>query len=168
MDRIEKTNAMRLLDKAGTAYEALSYPSGGEAADALEVARLLGEPPGRIYKTLVLRGSDAQHYVCVIPGPFELDLKQAEACFGIKSLSLLQVGQLKAVTGYIRGGCSPLGMKKPLRTAIDSSAAPMSYFIVSGGRIGLQIRLKPDDLLKAAGAFFAPLIRQADEPKSAD
>ena len=168
MDRIEKTNAMRLLDKAGIVYEALSYPSNGEAADALEVARLLGEPPERIYKTLVLRGSDGQHYVCVIPGPFELNLKKAAAYFEVKSLSMLQVAQLKPVTGYTRGGCSPLGMKKPCRTAIDSSAAPLSYIIVSGGQIGLQIKLKPNDLLKAAGAFFAPLIQKADEPKTAD
>ncbi len=165
MDRVEKTNAMRLLDRSGIAYETLSYPSDGEAVDALEVARLLGEPPGRIYKTLILQGSDAQHCVCVIPGPSELDLKSAAAGFRIKSLSMLPVANLKPVTGYVRGGCSPFGMKKPLRTAVDVSAAALPYVIVSGGRIGLQIRLKPDDLIKAAGAFYAPLARQAAEPR---
>ena len=164
MDKIEKTNAMRLLDRAGIAYEALSYPSNGEAVDAAEVARLLGEPPERIFKTLILLGNDAQHSVCVIPGPSELDLKAAAAGFGIKSLSMLPVAQLKPVTGYVRGGCSPFGMKKTLRTAVDGSAAALPYVIVSGGRIGLQIRLKPDDLLKAAGAFYTSLIRQAAEP----
>ncbi len=160
MGRIEKTNAMRLLDRAGIPYEALSYPSNGEAVDAGTVAGLLGEPPERIFKTLVLRGSDTQHYVCVIPGPAELDLKLAAAHFGVKSLHMHAVSELKEVTGYVRGGCSPLGMKKPFRTAVDASALNLPYVIISGGQIGVQVRLKPEDLLRAAKAGATMLTKQ--------
>ena len=159
MSRTEKTNAMRLLDKAGIPYETLEYPSHGEAIDAGQVAVLLGEPPEHIFKTLVLRGSDQGLYACLVSGNRELDLKKAAAFFQVKSLQMLAVTELKDATGYVRGGCSPLCMKKPPRTAVDSSALKLPYLIVSGGRIGLQLKLKPDDLIKAAQAEYAALSR---------
>ena len=159
MSRTEKTNAMRLLDKAGIPYETLEYPSHGEAIDAGQVAVLLGEPPEHIFKTLVLRGSDQGLFACLLSGNRELDLKKAAAFFQVKSLQMLAVNELKAATGYVRGGCSPLGMKKPPRTAVDLSALKLPYLIVSGGRIGLQLKLKPDDLIKAAQAEYAALSR---------
>lgn len=159
MAKPEKTNAMRSLERMGIVYETLTYASCGTAVDAQTVAALMNVPPDTVYKTLVLLGSDRQHYVCVIPGPRELDLKLASAHFGIKSMAMLPMAQLKDVTGYERGGCSPVGMKKALRCAVDARAEGLDRVIVSGGRIGLQVRLSPDDLLRAAGAVLAPLSR---------
>ncbi len=157
MSKIDKSNAMRQLDSLHMAYSALTYESHGEAVDAVAVAAMIGEPPQRVYKALVLQGSDRQHYVCLLPGPAQLDLKAAAQCFGVKGLQMLPPDNLRAVTGYVRGGCSPLAMKKALKTAVDSSALQEPYVIVSGGRIGLQIRLMPGDLLKATGAVTADL-----------
>ena len=157
MGKSEKTNAMRLLEKAGIPYEALAYPSQGEAKDALTVAALLGLPPEMVYKTLVLEGSDDQFYVCVIPGPKELDLKKAAAAFKVKSLRMLHVDEIRPATGYVRGGCSPLGMKKSYITALDSEALEHDSLLVSAGQIGLQVKLAPRDLQKACGAITAAL-----------
>ncbi len=159
MPKPDKTNAMRALERMGIPYEALAYPNDGTALDAVTVAGLLGEPPDQVYKTLVLSGSDRRHYVCVVPGDGELDLKLAAAHFGLKSMAMLPPVQLKDVTGYERGGCSPVGMKKALACAVDARAQGLSDVIVSGGRIGIQIKLSPDDLLRAAGAAYAPLCR---------
>lgn len=161
MGKPEKTNAMRLLDRAGIAYESLYYASSGQALDALAVAALLGVPPETVYKTLVLQGSDGQTHVCVIPGPRELDLKLAAAAFRVKSLRMLHVDELKPLTGYVRGGCSPIGMKKQFRTALDASAQALPVILVSAGQIGAQVRLKPEDLLKACGGILAALCQGA-------
>ncbi|MHC1787243.1 MAG: Cys-tRNA(Pro) deacylase [Christensenellales bacterium] len=160
MPKPDKTNAMRLLDRAKLPYQALEYPSQGEAIDALQVAALLGQPPETVFKTLVLLGSDGGHYVCVLPGPRGLDLKKAASCFKVKSLHLLPVNEIKDVTGYVRGGCTPLGMKKPFPTLVDASALTQPLILVSGGRIGLQIKLRPEDLLAAAGAATADLVHR--------
>lgn len=157
MARNEKTNAMRMLDKEGIPYAPLAYASSGEAKDAAAVAALLGVPPETVFKTLVLEGSDRQFYVCVIPGPRELDLKKAAAAFQVKSLRMLHVDEIRPATGYVRGGCSPIGMKKPYRTALDSAALALDALLVSAGQIGLQIRLAPRDLLRACGGITAAL-----------
>ncbi len=154
-----KTNAMRLLDTLKLPYEVSAYPSDGTAVDAQRVAQLLGEEPSRVFKTLVLLGSDKKHYVCLLPAAAELDLKAAAAHFGVKSLSMEHVADLKAVTGYVRGGCSPLGMKKSFATAIDQSARGLSYLYVSAGQIGLQLKLSPEALVRAQPMDFAPLAR---------
>lgn len=163
MGKADKSNAMRALDRLDIAYGALHYDSGGQPLDAGEVAALLQEAPQRVCKTLVLEGSDRQHYVCVLPGPLTLDLKAAAQCFGVKSLQMLAPGRLRDVTGYVRGGCSPLAMKKKLSTAVEESALQEPYLVVSGGRIGLQIRLMPGDLLRAAEAKAARLALAAPQ-----
>ena len=158
MAREEKTNAMRLLDRAGLPYEALFYPSDGQPRDAGEVALLLGVPAEQVFKTLVLAGAGG-HYVCVIPGPRELDLKKAAAAFGVKSLRMLHVQEIKPATGYVRGGCSPIGMKKALPTALDRAALSLDDILVSAGQIGAQLRLAPGDLLQMTQALAADLCR---------
>lgn len=163
MGKQEKTNAMRLLDKAGIPYEAVYYPSNSQALDAGAVAGLLGLAPDMVYKTLVLQGSDGQYCVCVIPGKGELDLKLAAAAFEVKSLRMLHVDELKPVTGYVRGGCSPLGMKKPFRTALDSASLAQAFILVSAGLIGAQIRLRAADLQAMTGAVCAELCRRQAE-----
>lgn len=162
MDKAEKSNAMRLMEKAGLPYETVTYPSKGEALDAGEVARLLGVPPDSVFKTLVLSGGGG-HFVCVIPGDQELDLKKAARHFGVKSLEMSPAAGLKELTGYARGGCSPLGMKKPFPTAMDDRAAGKQWILVSGGRIGLQMKARPEDLMKAAGMAMASLTREAGD-----
>lgn len=159
MNRMEKTNAMRMLDKAGVAYEAIQYPSTGEALDAVTVAALINEAPERVFKTLVLQGHDSAYYVCVIPGQAELDLKKAAAAFKVKSLRMLHVDEIRPVTGYVRGGCSPIGMKKPYKTAFDDSALNQPYMLVSAGVIGAQIKVKSQDIIKVCGASTAHLLR---------
>ena len=157
--KAQKTNAMRQLDSLKLPYEAISYPSDGMALEAACVAELLNEPPERVFKTLVLLGIDKKHYVCLLPGPAELDLKAAAAHFGVKSLSMEHVADLKAVTGYVRGGCSPLGMKKNFPTAIDQSAEALPYILVSAGQIGLQLKLSAETLKKAQPMDYAVLGR---------
>jgi len=164
MGKQEKTNAMRLLERAGIPYEAVYYASDGHALDAVSVAGLLGAPPETVFKTLVLMGSDGQPCVCVIPGPEELDLKKAARAFGVKSLRMLHVEELKPVTGYVRGGCSPIGMKKPFRPLVDSACLRQGSVLVSAGQIGAQIRLTPEDLLRACSAAALPLCLNAEEP----
>lgn len=160
MGKQEKTNAMRRLDSLGLPYEALHYPSSGEALDAETVAGLLGVPAQTVFKTLVTQGNTGEYFVCVIPGDQELDLKLAAAAFLVKSLRMLHVDELKPVTGYVRGGCSPIGMKRPFRTAVDSACLGLGNILVSAGQIGAQIRLKPGDLLLACGGFTAALSRE--------
>ncbi len=160
MGKNEKTNAMRLLDQRGIPYETLHYPHENEAKDAVTVAGLLGMDPKTVYKTLVMMGPDNNGYVALIAGPDELDLKKAAAAFSVKSLRMLHVDELKPLTGYIRGGCSPIGMKKPLATLIDKSAQDLPFILVSAGQIGSQIMLNPKDLAACAKARFADISRQ--------
>ncbi|WP_288814752.1 Cys-tRNA(Pro) deacylase [uncultured Corynebacterium sp.] len=152
--KIHKTNAMRQLDRAKVEYSMTIYETDG-GIDALHVAESLGEAPERIFKTLVLESSDKQHFVAVIGADHELDLKKVAAHFGVKNVKLFDWRQLKELTGYVRGGCSPVGMKRALPTVIDASAAEMPEMYVSAGEIGTQIVLAPQDLAAVADAEFA-------------
>lgn len=157
--RLEKTNAMRILDGMGVAYEALQYASDGTAKDAGTVAQILGEPESQVYKTLVTLDDKGAPHVCVLSAESELDLKKAAAHFGVKSLQMERVKDLKALTGYVRGGCSPVGMKKSFPTVVDEAARALPYILVSAGKIGVQLKLFPLDLCRACGASFAKISR---------
>lgn len=164
MGKEAKTNAMRLLERAGIAYTAHEYPhAAGEAVDGVTVASLTGRDPACVFKTLVTQGADRNYYVFVIPVAAELDLKKAARAAGVKSVAMLHVADLLKVTGYVRGGCSPVGMKKRFRTFLDESAAPLGAFFVSAGRRGLQMRLSPAALAALLGARFAPLRAEETE-----
>lgn len=153
-----KTNAMRILDGMKIPYVHYAYECD-EFVDALQIADMLNLPYEKVYKTLVTVGGSRNHYVFVIPIAEELDLKKAARSVGEKSVEMIHVRDINAVTGYIRGGCTAVGMKKQYVTRIDSSARNLPAMIVSGGRIGSQIELKPEDLARAAGAEFAEVIR---------
>ena len=152
-DKLEKTNALRLLDRMKIPYEARSYPCQ-EFTDGEDVARQLGLDPSQVCKTLVTVGKSGGHYVFVLPVDRELDRKKAAALVGEKSLEMLPVKDLLAVTGYIRGGCTALGMKKQFPTVVDQSVRDKDVIYVSGGRRGLQLALAPGDLVRAAGAAW--------------
>ncbi len=151
-----KTNAMRILDMAGISYEAVTYSSPA-SLDAQSVAAQIGVDPRVVYKTLVTRGADRAYYVCVISAPAALDLKAAAEQLRVKSLVLVRAEELKALTGYVRGGCSPIGMKRHFHTLVDRSAMALSCMFVSGGRIGLQLRIAPGDLVRAVRAEVATI-----------
>ncbi|MGM9658187.1 MAG: Cys-tRNA(Pro) deacylase [Eubacteriales bacterium] len=144
----EKTNAMRMLDKAGISYVCRNYTDTGAISGA-DVASVLGEDPERVFKTLVTRASSGAYYVFIVPVCAELDLKKAAKAVGEKSVAMIKSRELLPLTGYIHGGCSPVGMKKRFATVLDSSAEGKETIFVSGGRIGLQIELSPEDLAKA-------------------
>lgn len=149
-----KTNAMRILDRMKIPYSHYTYECE-EFVDGIQVADMLGLPHEKVYKTLVTQSASKEYFVFVIPIGAELDLKKAARAVGQKSLAMIHVKDINTVTGYIRGGCTAVGMKKQYRTVIDESAARLPSMIVSGGRIGSQIELAPEDLRKAAGAEFA-------------
>ena len=142
-----KTNAARLLDKAGIAYELIPYEVDESDLSAIHVAEQLGADVKTIFKTLVLRGDRSGLFVCVIPGDGEVDLKAAAKVSGNKKADLIPMKELLPLTGYIRGGCSPVGMKKRYPTWIDASCLPLPAICVSAGVRGLQIRLAPADLI---------------------
>ena len=156
-DKLEKTNALRLLDRAKIPYEARSYPCG-EFTDGLEVAQLLGLDPQEVCKTLVTVGKSGGHFVFVLPVNQELDRKKAASLVGEKSLEMLPVKDLLAVTGYIRGGCTALGMKKAFPTVVEQTLRDRESIYVSGGRRGLQLRLAPQDLVRAVGAVWGDVV----------
>ena len=149
-----KTNAMRVLDRAGIPYETHSYEHEDGKIDGVSVARKLGQPVEQVFKTLVARGSDHNFYVFVIPVAKELNLKAAARAVGQKSMEMIHVDEIKNATGYIRGGCSPIGMKKQYKTVIDESAQALASIMVSGGKIGSQIQISPLALKKLIGAQF--------------
>jgi len=153
----EKTNAMRILDKMKIEYKQYSYECE-EFIDAIKIADQLGQPYEKLYKTLVTQGSSKNFFVFVIPIASELDLKKAAKSVGEKSVAMIHVKDIKDITGYIRGGCTSIGMKKQFVTRVDVSAETMPVMIVSGGRLGSQIELKPEDLLKAANGHYAELL----------
>lgn len=152
-----KTNAMRILDRMKISYRAYTYECE-EFVDALQIADMLQLPYEKVYKTLVTTGGSGNFYVFVIPIAEELDLKKAAKEVGEKALSMLHVKDIHDVTGYVRGGCTAVGMKKSYVTRIDSSAKVLEYMIVSGGRIGTQLELKPEDLCRACDGAFAEVI----------
>lgn len=152
-----KTNAMRILESMKIPFTQYTYECD-EFVDALKIADQLGLPYEKVYKTLVTKGA-RDYFVFVIPIDRELDLKAAARSVGEKSVEMIHVKDLNAVTGYIRGGCTAIGMKKQYVTRIDLSASSLPAIIVSGGRIGSQIELAPKDLLSAARAEYADVIR---------
>ena len=154
-----KTNAMRILEKMGITYEHFTYECE-EFTDGIHSADILGLDHELVYKTLVTLGSDRQHYVFVIPIEKELDLKKCARSVGVKSVEMIHVKELFPLTGYVRGGCTSIGMKKPFVTRIDESAAAYDKIYISGGKLGCQLKLSPADLLKAAHkATYADLTR---------
>ncbi|MBR2947305.1 MAG: Cys-tRNA(Pro) deacylase [Bacteroidales bacterium] len=157
MNKIEKTNAARLLDKSGIKYELVPYEVDESNLAAEHVAEQLGENIEQVFKTLVLRGDKTGLFVCVIPGNFEVDLKIAAKISGNKSSQMLHVKELLPNTGYIRGGCSPIGMKKPFPTFIHESALLHDYIYISAGVRGLQIKIAPADLIEFTGAQIYPI-----------
>ena len=158
--REEKTNVMRILDQKKVPYTPHQYPHReGEVVDGATVAGLLGRDPAAVFKTLVTRGAAKAHYVFVIPVLAELDLKQAARAAGEKSIELIHVKELTPLTGYVRGGCSPVGMKKRLKTVVDDSALDLETIVVSAGKIGCQVELAPRDLAGLVGAEFAPVAK---------
>lgn len=153
-----KTNAMRILESMKIPFSHYTYECE-EFVDGLQIADMLSLPYEKVYKTLVTRGSSQNYFVFVIPIAEELDLKKAARAVGEKSVEMLAVKEINAVTGYIRGGCTAVGMKKQYVTRIDASALRQEEIIVSGGRIGSQLALSPEDLARAAGAEFADIVR---------
>ena len=151
-----KTNAMRMLDRMKIPYEAMTYECG-DFIDGIQIADKLGLPHEKVYKTLVTVGNSKNYFVFVLPIEGELDLKKAAKAVGEKSVEMLHVKEITKVTGYVRGGCTAIGMKKQFPTVIDESACTQKLIYVSGGKIGMQIRLKPDDLKKAANAEYAAI-----------
>ncbi len=153
-----KTNAMRILDSLKIPYAHMTYECS-EFVDGLQIARMLSLPCEKVYKTLVTEGCSREYYVFVIPVAEELDLKAAARSVGEKSVEMIPVKDITRVTGYIRGGCTAVGMKKTYVTKIDSSAEGRDTIVVSGGRIGSQLELSPADLARASGAEFADVVR---------
>ena len=151
-----KTNAMRMLERAKVSFEHIQYECE-EFIDALHISDMLGQPYSMVYKTLVTVGKSGEHYVFCIPIHKELDLKKAAKTVNEKSVSMIATKELLATTGYIRGGCTPIGMKKQFVTVIDSSAKELPQMILSGGRIGSQLKLAPTDLAKAISCQFAAI-----------
>lgn len=145
---MEKTNAMRILDRGKITYVAHTYESEG-AISGQEVAASLGRSPAQIFKTLVTVGKSGQHYVFVIPSTGELNLKNAAECVGEKAIEMIRTKELLPLTGYVHGGCSPIGMKKFFKTTIDSSSKDLETIIISAGKIGFQIEISLLALEKA-------------------
>ena len=143
----QKTNVMRILGQKKIMYTAHEYPHGEDAVDGLTVARMTGRDPACVFKTLVTRGASKGIYVFVIPVAEELDLKKAAKAVGEKSIAMVHVSEINALTGYVRGGCSPIGMKKQFKTVYHSSILSQDTVLVSAGKIGQQVELSPADLI---------------------
>lgn len=150
--KINKTNAARLLDKAKIPYELIPYEVDENDLSAIHVADSLGENIEQVFKTLVLNGDKNGYFVCVIPGEHEVDLKLAAKASGNKKCDLIPMKELLPLTGYIRGGCTPIGMKKPFPTYIHESCLNYPYIYISAGQRGLQLKLDPNDLIKEVHA----------------
>lgn len=157
MKKSEKTNVMRLLEQKHAAYESHFYTDTG-AVSGTEVAAVLGEDPQQVFKTLVTTGKSGQHYVFVIPVSKELDLKKAADAVGEKKIEMLKAKELLPLTGYVHGGCSPVGMKKLFPTVIDASSEYQKTIMVSGGRIGCQVELTLEELKKVVPFQTAELV----------
>ena len=154
-----KTNAMRILERNKIAFKVNTYECD-EFIDGVTIAEKLNQEPERSFKTLVTEGKSKSYFVFVIPVADELDLKKAAKAVGEKSVEMIHVKDINKITGYIRGGCTPLGMKKQYMTVVHSSARDFETIIISGGRIGSQIELSAEDLIKAAGGKFEDIIMQ--------
>lgn len=153
-----KTNAMRILDSLSIPYSVHTYQWDEEHLDAVHAAESAGLDPERVYKTIVMRNSEKRIFVFCLPAEFGISLKKARALTGSREIDLIRMDELMTLTGYIRGGCSPLGMRKHYPTYISELAALEETIYISGGQRGVQIELKPDDLARAAEAEFADFI----------
>ena len=158
--KINKTNVARLLDKAKVAYQLVPYEVDENDLSATHVADQLGENVAQVFKTLVLHGDKSGYFVCVIPGADEVDLKKAAKVSGNKSCEMIPVKELLPLTGYIRGGCSPIGMKKHFPTYIHETCTAFPYIYISAGIRGLQIKIAPDDLIKETKAEICSLFTE--------
>lgn len=158
-DKKLKTNAMRILDSKKVSYEMLSYESEDGKIDGIFVAHKIGVDEKNVFKTLVVQGTSKELYVFVIPVAEELDLKSAAKIAGEKKVEMIPVKDILKHTGYIRGGCSPIGLKRPYKTFIHESAKELDFMIVSAGKIGHQIKLNPNDLVNVVEGEFAFLIK---------
>lgn len=156
--RLEKTNAARLLDRAHIAYDLVPYEVDENNLAATHVAEQLGEPIEQVFKTLVLKGDRNGFLVCVVPGNGEVDLKKAARASGNKSVAMIPMKELLPTTGYIRGGCTPIGMKKRFPTFLHSTALDFDHIYISAGVRGLQLRLAPTDLISYTEAEVTDLI----------
>lgn len=154
-----KTNAMRILDAKKVSYDMFTYDNKDGKIDGVSVAEKIGRDPKEVYKTLVAQGASKNIYVFVIPVAEELDLKKAAKAAGEKNIEMLPVKDIQKWTGYIRGGCSPIGMKKEYKTFIDEQAKGLEIIIVSAGKIGVQIALDPDQLQEVTKADIVPIIK---------
>lgn len=162
MGKLNKTNAARILDREGVEYELIPYTVDPDNLAADHVAAELGEPIEQVYKTLVLHGDKTGHFVCVIAGNREVDLKKAAKVSGNKKAEMIPMKELLPVTGYIRGGCTAIGMKKKFPVYVSREMVEFPYIYVSAGQRGLQLKLKPADLIRVAEASPADLITEAD------
>lgn len=156
-ETMTKTNACRILDQHSILYEVREYEVQEDELDAVTVAHKIGLPPEQVFKTLVLTGDTHKHFVAVIPGNAELDLKRTARSTGNKSCAMLPMKELLPLTGYIRGGCSPIGMKKPFPTFLDETAELFERISISPGKRGMQILLAPEDLQRVTGAQIVEL-----------
>lgn len=156
----QKTNVMRALEQKKIRYTPHEYPHGAEAVDGVTVAGLIGAAPEQVFKTLVTRGASKNIYVFVIPVAAELDLKKAARAVGEKSIAMIHVSEITALTGYVRGGCSPIGMKKQYKTVYHESALEQETIIVSAGKIGSQVELAPNALATLTRGQFADIITE--------
>lgn len=156
--RPAKTNAARILDRASISYELVPYEVDENNLAAPHIAESLGEDINQVFKTIVLTAGPGKFFVCVVPGNAEINLKKAAQVAGYKKVELLHLKELLPLTGYIRGGCSPIGMKKPFPTFIHQTATDFEHIFVSAGLRGLQFKIAPADLIKASGATLADLV----------
>lgn len=158
-EKVLKTNAMRILDSKKVSYDMLSYESNDGKIDGISVAHKIGVDEKNVFKTLVAQGTSKELYVFVIPVAEELDLKSAAKIAGEKKVEMIAVKDILKYTGYIRGGCSPIGLKRDYRTFIHESAKGLDFMIVSAGKIGHQIKINPNDLLNVVKGKFEFLIK---------
>ena len=157
--KVQKTNAMRILDKASLPYEVFTYEHGDGAVDGTSVAKLLNQKEETVFKTLVTIANTKEYFVFVIPVAHELNLKACAKAAGVKSVEMIHVKDINKITGYIRGGCSPIGMKKAYTTFIEESCLQHDTIIFSAGKIGYQIAMNPKELMKLIHAQCAHIIK---------
>ena len=156
----QKTNVMRFLAQKKIKYTAHEYAHGDEAVDGVTAAERIGIPVEKVFKTLVTRGASKSIYVFVIPVAKELELEKAARAVGEKSIAMTHVSELLGLTGYVRGGCSPVGMKKLYPTVLHLSAEELDTMVVSAGKIGFQVELAPEELIKLTGGKFADVVAE--------
>ena len=157
---MEKTNACRILEKLGVKFDVIEYPVDPDNLDARHVAEALGQDIATVYKTLVLHGDKNGHFVCVIQGDKEVDLKKAAKASGNKKVAMIPMKELLPLTGYIRGGCTAIGMKKAFPVYVDQRCLDHETIHISAGKRGMQIKLSPQDYIQAAKAQIADLIKE--------